>query len=303
LISDKTSGDAIKITGTSSNDYGVVFNYNSPKEILATGGGNISISGTAGANVGVFLQNQDILATSGTITVDGGTRGVRILGSGARFGAKAGSQIVSSNSNVILSGDVITADALISGFSTNVTTSGNLTIQPAGSSFTSALTFPITNLSLANTVSGLTLGKSTNTQNITIDFSVAIDGPITVYGGAINVNQNLNTAGGALAGDILLKSSGDITLAASRSITTAGGDVILWANSDNAATNGSISLRNGSSITTGSGSVAGGSVWLGGGADGATWNGLAVGAGYAVPGTSFTPSNGGGTAIRFSLVN
>jgi hypothetical protein len=205
-----------------------------------------------------------------------------------------GTAITSSTSNVILTGDVLTFDALNSGFTTSVITTGSLTLQPSGASFSSAFTTS-SNLTLGAGVSGLTVGKIGNTSSVIFGSTTSVAGPITAYGSNIDVNQNLNTSAGTGSGDILLKSSGDIALAASRSITTAGGDVILWANSDNAATNGSISLRNGSSITTGSGSVAGGSVWLGGGADGATWNGLAVGAGYAVPGTTFTPSNGGGT--------
>ncbi|MFN5217377.1 MAG: beta strand repeat-containing protein, partial [Sphingomonadales bacterium] len=101
-----------------------------------------------------------------------------------------------------------------------------------------------------------------------------------------------NTSAGASSGNVLIKSSADIILAASKSITTSGASVILWANSDNASSNGSIALRNASSIVTGSNTVAGGHVWLGGGSNGTTWNGLAVGSGYAVPGTSFTPPSG-----------
>jgi hypothetical protein len=296
LTSNKASGTAISITGTSGGNYGVVFNNNAPKEVLATGGGNIDIVGTAAiANTGVFLQDVDILATAGTITINGGVRGTSFTDRGARLGSRAGSAIPSSSANIRLISDVNTFNALSTGYTNNFNTSGTVTIEPFSNSFTSALTFPITNLTVANTISGFTLGKSTNTSNITFGAATSIAGPITVFGGNIAVNENLNTTTGTASGDILLKSSGDISLAASKSITTAGGDVILWANIDNEAANGSIALRNGSSIVTGSGSVAGGHVWIGGGSDGTTWNGLSVGSGYAVPGTTFTPSNGGGT--------
>jgi gliding motility-associated-like protein len=290
LISAKTSGNAITINGTSTNNYGVVFNYNNPKEILATGGGDIIVNGTGGGtSQGIFLQNQDILASAGNITLNGGVNGFSFISGGTRIGSKTGSTIASSTANVKLIANTISPDV------TSINTTGTFTFEPFGNSFTNALTYPIPNLTLGNTISGLTLGKPTNTQNITIGGAISIAGPITAYGGAIAVNESLNTTTGTASGDILLKSTSDISLAASKSITTAGGDVILWSNSDNAASNGSISLRNGSSITTGSGTVAGGQVWLGGGSDGATWNGLAVGSGYAVPGTIFTPSNGGGT--------
>jgi autotransporter-associated beta strand protein len=143
------------------------------------------------------------------------------------------------------------------------------------------------------TLTGFTFGKNTNTLDLNYNGTLSVAGPIAVYGGNININENLNTVAGGTTGTILLKSSADIILAASKSITTSGASVILWANSDNASSNGSIALRNASSIVTGSNTVAGGHIWIGGGSNGTTWNGLAVGSGYAVPGTSFTPSNGG----------
>jgi hypothetical protein len=307
LISDKASGDAVKITGTSSNDYGVVFNYNNPKEILATGGGNISISGTAGANVGVFLQNQDILATSGTITVNGGAQGIKIVGTGARFGSKAGTALTSSTSNVILSGDVLTFDALISGFTTSVNTTGALTLQPSGTSFTSALTFPIPNLSIANTVTGLTLGKTTNTQNITIGAATTIAGPVTVYGGDIAIDGNINTSSGNANGDVLIKATGAIVQNSAKSLTTNGGDVIYWADADG-NNSGDIFFGATSSYTSpASIQTGGGHLWLGGGSGNTTWNNLSVGDGFAVGtadrlvGGSFTHNNG--ITIQATTIN
>jgi hypothetical protein len=74
LISDKASGTAISIIGTSNsnNEYGITFNRSNFKEVLATGGGNIYVNGTAAntTKTGVFLQDVDILASSGTITLD-----------------------------------------------------------------------------------------------------------------------------------------------------------------------------------------------------------------------------------------
>ena len=142
-------------------------------------------------------------------------------------------------------------------------------------------------------ISGDTPFVFANTTDFNLNSAISLAAKVSFYGGDINLNQSINTTGAAALGDILCKASGDIILAASRSITTSGGDVILWANSDNANSAGAVALRNSSSIVTGSNSVAGGHVWIGGGSNGGTWNGLAVGAGYAVPGTSFTPSNGG----------
>jgi hypothetical protein len=255
----------------------------------ATGAGGISIV-TIATNGGTSWSNNlgtSLLAASGDIFISaqGGT-GLRYAGT---LGKLTGSDVTSSSSNITLRADQIFVNGAIA-----VDATGALVVEPFGTSFTNALSWPISNFTVASGLTGLRLGKSTNTSNITFVGAASIAGPITAFGGNISVNENLNTITGAALGDVLLKATGDISLAASKSITTSGGDVILWANSDNEAANGSIALRNGSSIVTGSSSVAGGHVWLSGGSDGTTWNGLAVGSGYAVPGTSFTPSNGGG---------
>jgi len=294
LISAATTGNAIYVSGESNTASGLVFNFNNPKEVLATAGGNIFIKGVGGGFFdGIFMQNLDVLANSGNITLEGGTKGILIRDWNNNFGFRTGSSITASSSNIKFTTDQLNVTALTAGFSTNFNTTGAVTIEPFSNSFNSAVTFPIANLTMGSGVSGLTIGKPTNTSNVTISSATTIAGPITAYGGNININENLNTTAGNAGGDILLKASADITLAANKSITTSGGDVILWANSDAGLLNGSISLRNTSSITTGSNTVAGGNVWIGGGADGATWNGISVGNGYAVPGTSFAPSNGG----------
>jgi hypothetical protein len=143
-------------------------------------------------------------------------------------------------------------------------------------------------LSLANTVSGLTLGKSTNTQNITFGGATTIAGPITAFGGTIAVNENLNTSAGNANGDILLKSSGNISMASSKSITTNGGAVVLWADADGSGA-GDIFFASGTSASI---LTNGGHLWLGGGAGSTTWNGLTVGDGYAV-GDEARSINGG----------
>lgn len=221
LISDKATGDAIKITGTSNNDYGVVFNYLNPKEILATGGGNISITGTAGGNYGVFLQNQDILATGGTITLDGGSRGILSTQYGARFGARSGTTITTSSANVVLAGDVLAFDNLASGFTNTVTTAGTLAVQPSTISFASALAWPIPRFTVGSGITGMTLGKSTNVSNVTISSSQSIAGPITIYGGTITLNQNISSSTGGL---ISLLGN---TVALGFPITLVNGDILL----------------------------------------------------------------------------
>jgi hypothetical protein len=69
---------------------------------------------------------------------------------------------------------------------------------------------------------GLTLGKSTNTANITIGSATTINGPITVYGGALSLNAALSSTN-ASTGNISLNgttlSGGSIAVATGRTLT------------------------------------------------------------------------------------
>jgi hypothetical protein len=246
LISDKGYGTAISITGTGSNHEGVVFNYQNPKEVLATGGGAIVINGTAGIyGPGVFLQNTDILATSGDITVNGsgsGTAGIRVTSYGARFGSRAGTDITSSTSNIRWSVNSMTLDGLTSGFTNNFNTTGTATIEPSGTSFASAVTVPISNFTIASTVSGLTIGKTTNTANVTVSGAISLSAPIAIYGGTVAINAALTATGSSLtlgastalsqsaaitSGSLLLAGAGTFTLTnTSNNFTTIAGGAV-----------------------------------------------------------------------------
>ncbi|MEY3500451.1 MAG: hypothetical protein RL308_2120, partial [Bacteroidota bacterium] len=306
--SNQTTAISIEVDNASTNYAGLLIEDET--NIISsnsTNGGGISITGKTGGNsYGVWVQvgSLNVLSASGKITLDGGTKGIglsvnstfnntssqTISNTGYLFlGSKIGSAITSSAANIDILSDRIDNNT---GSSVNIASSGQLNVFSKSSLFSQA--FSSSQWVVSNNLTGLTVGKTTNTADVSFNSAAAISGPITAYGGTIAINDNLNTTNGNANGDVLLKSTADISLAASKSITTNGGDVTLWANSDNEATNGSVALRNGSSVVTGSSTVAGGHIWLGGGSGGATWNGLSVGSGYAVPGTSFTPSNGGG---------
>ena len=187
LTSNKAVGAAITISGTSSTSHGVVFNYDNPKEILATGGGDIVITGAgAGSGYGIFLQNQDILATTGAIILNAGAKGIYTANAGMNLGRKVGSPITISSSDIRL-----IADRLEFVNTANLSTSGKVTIESNADSFTGVLTFPVDNLTLSNDVSGLTLGKATNTVDITVSNATTIAGPITIYGSDLTFNAAL----------------------------------------------------------------------------------------------------------------
>ncbi|WP_298947697.1 MBG domain-containing protein [uncultured Polaribacter sp.] len=191
FISNKASGPAITISGTSNTSHGVVFNYNNPKEILATGGGNISITGSgAGSGYGIFLQNPDILSSGGSIKLDGGTKGIYVADAGSHLGAKTGSSITNSTSNITLIADVLNFIG-----ASNILTSGTLTVEPSSNSFSGPLSWPLTNSTVSN-ITGLNIGKETNTSNITISSDQTIAGPISIYGGNIEIDANITSTNG-----------------------------------------------------------------------------------------------------------
>jgi hypothetical protein len=271
LRSAKTNSDAITVYGDASainlTTTGSTLGINFTGLFEATGtGGAITFTGLAGsASVVAGMQvSGSILANSGPITIIGqSTNNVKsvYLHGVNTIGKKSGTNVTSSSSNV-----VIETNDLTFGANTNtIDCSGTFTIRPRSNSFPTALSWPITNLTLTSTVGGLNIGKTENTSDITIASATTINGPVNVYGGNIILNQNLSTTGGA-SGDVLLKSSGNITQASGKSITTAGGDVTLWSNSD-ATGVGYIFITGGanSGVTSN-----GGNIFFGGGVDLAT---------------------------------
>ncbi|MBW7890762.1 MAG: T9SS type A sorting domain-containing protein [Chitinophagaceae bacterium] len=181
---------------------------------------------------------------------------------------------------------------------------GKFTIEPSDVSFTTnfGTTWFVFDQD-ANGISGLTLGKSTNTSNITHQTTALnIAGPIAIYGGEVNLTANLTSSangdifikantnkngGAALNGTAsILKTAGTGTLTMqsaarlnSGTITASGTgvlNVILWSDFGN-ANNGGVTAN---SITTN-----GGHLWIGGSNTSGgsyTWSGLTVGNGPSV---------------------
>lgn len=272
-------------TGTSIQTAGA--NRNAAITFQALGTGSVTLTGNSasGATYDLNIGNANVLAASGAINLNVDRAGGYLYFSGSNeIGLLSGSGVLDSQSNVTLAADNFNFVG-----SGSIATRGTVTLRSFGNSFGSALSWPIANLSLGSSVSGLTIGKDTNTQNVTIASSTTLAGSVTVYGGDILVNGNIDTRGGNANGDVLLKARGDIVVGAAKTITTNGGDVILWANSDGGTSNGGVFFDQASGVTTGTGSSGGGSIWIGGSSTAggsATWNGLTVGNGFATSGRS-----------------
>ncbi len=251
IISSNTSSAAISIKGeTSSTNNRAGYQGTVKLEANGTGGG-IEVNGkvASSSNYGAIEAGTlNAYALSGPITFI--SQGGLGLIAGGTWGKGT---LPSSSSNITLRSDKISL------YAATIESTGTLTVEPLGTSFASALTFPITNLTVGNTVSGLTLGKSTNTANITFANATTIAGPITAYGGNMFLNDNLTTTG--TGADVLIKGTSNINLAASKTITTAAGDVNLWADSDDNST-GYVQLLAGAAINS-----TGGDINMGGGAN------------------------------------
>jgi hypothetical protein len=296
------------ITATTNGSGATVFNGASSITTTTnqTYSGATTINDNITFNAAALSFADMALAANKTATLDN-TNASTVSGviSGAGHLSKTGSGDISITANATHTGDTnITTGNLI--FENDAPTSGGTTIKGAGqaiirssgNAFTS--TFNTNGWNFDNTLGGLTIGKSTNTSDVSVD-DISLAGSLSVFAGNITVAGNLSmTVSSAVT---LLKASGDITLAANKSITTNGGDVILWSNSDGSGDNGYQLLRDGSSITTG-----GGHLWMGGGSGTSTWNGLTVGNGYATAGavissSTFIGSSDGGVQSAIYLEN
>ena len=273
----KSNGGNVSINGTGggtgSGTYSQGVTLMSSK-ISAGGSGTLTVTGTGGVNTAVGLRGivlttgSSIFSAGGAISISGisGTNGsdnsdgvsldastVGSIASGAitisgQAGGGTGSDAISlSNTNtigatshpnnIVLRGNNFS----ISGTS-SVLTNGKVTIEPTSNSFTSALTFPITSMSIANTITGLTIGKPSNSADITFANTTSINGPITVYGGTLAVNQNIASS----AGSTISLFGNTLNFASNKTVTTSGLLIIATQNLSNsiglAGANGSLQL-------------------------------------------------------------
>jgi hypothetical protein len=269
IQSTAATGGGLAIEGTSNGNVGLHNRINNGRTQILSNAGNINITTNSsnGTNGDFAVRSQngfyigerfDATAVNGITPVTGFSGNVTITARGSIDSEDA--LIIRSagaNANITLTANNISA----LGAGSTVTAGGALVYEPYSTSFSTAQSWPSNNLTVSSGFSGLRLGKEGNTANITTTTAQTIAGPISVYGGNIAVNENLNTSAGSAAGDVLLKASGNVNLANSKSITTDGGDVTYWADSD-ANDNGYVQLGSSSSVST-----SGGNITLGGGSD------------------------------------
>jgi gliding motility-associated-like protein len=299
ITSANATNSAITINASATSTIGGVVGMeietNSPVVFAATGtGGGISIDAD-GKNYDLITRsNIDILANGGDInlTLADGAVTDWYKSSTAYIGSKASSLVTSSSSNITLTADHLSWSG---GANPNIATTGDVVWQSLSNSFGHNLDSRWFNWNQnSQTMSSLTIGKTTNTSNVNI-YATTASGGITVYASTINTNGNLTTTDAA--GHIKLLASDDISIASGITLTTSGsaGDVILAADKDNSS-GGAISasgaltiLTNGGDIILGGGDISGSDFTNGEGNNQV---------GIRITGSVDFDSNGGDIALR-----
>ncbi|WP_128113635.1 beta strand repeat-containing protein [Polynucleobacter necessarius] len=173
IQSTATTGGGIEVIGNNTTAAGgqIIFTgaSNGTAYILSKNG-PINLTG-AGGNSGLTNSGTIKLGSYSAVTINGVT-----------------SSVTSSSANVTL-----TTDYFSFGAGSAINTTGSLTIQPYGTSFSSAQT--LSNLSFSGNEGGLTFGKTGNTSNITIGSNVSVAGSISLIGSGIYLGANLTTSG------------------------------------------------------------------------------------------------------------
>jgi autotransporter-associated beta strand protein len=241
ITSANTTANAIRLIGNTENTLNGQRTKNSLRfwstnsNILATGtGGGITLSGKTfddNDHPQICWSGGNILATSGPIVINTEKESLLIENDmfvGSRSGI-AGNTISSSNVRFSIDDLNVTSGRLI-----RVATTGSLTIEPFGNSFTdyTPSTNTIVGLSTATgwsfnentqTLTGLTIGKPLNTSNITIGSTTTIAGPVTIYGGTIAVNGNITSSNGST----ISLFGNSLTFGSDRTVTSSNGQLVI----------------------------------------------------------------------------
>ena len=205
LLMDGTATAPITIENTSASSGSVTFNG-------AVTGSPVS------SRYDLYLTQVNVLSASGDIHFNANTAGSTFTFAGiAKVGQAASSDVTASTSNITIIADKVNVSAAAA-----LGTTGAVTLEPYSDAFASAVSLP-SNLSVSSSATSFTLGKTTNTANVTVATALSINGPIRLYGGNLTLNAALTTTN-ASTGDVLLRGADvngayGISLADGRTLT------------------------------------------------------------------------------------
>ena len=324
-LSNTVNGGSSLTTSSSSNFIasGVIGAGTPLSSLSVTAGGNAQYSGNITTTGAITFNAVGNVDAGGTITLRTTNSNVTLNadsdgdGTGTFYGGTI--TINSGSGNVIIRGSTIANE----GYS--VVGTGTLTIESNAASFGS--TFTSSYLSEAATLTGLTIGKSTNTSTVTMNSAISIAGPVTIYGNDINLNQAITGSGNitiTAAQDIWMNTGftqiystgsgnfikllakrniSNLTNAPSITLTTTGGDILVASDTDNSG-GGFVTIVTGSTFESNGGdiTIAGGSTTGSGyakGYSGTAW----FGEGLRLDGTVNIASSGGNIILRGEAYN
>ena len=254
---NSTTG-AINLTGSGVDQAGtntgwrrgaLLYTLSSTGVAVSSTSGNITITGTAafptnGNDDMMGLQLGSTQAIADGIKVTSRTGNIVLTGSNSRENIGQNSnavQFIAANTtnsirvgydgtnaysgNITIEGNSIIQNNVNAGSgSIAVQTTGNLTMQPKGNTFTylraggGTLTFD-DDWNFGTTLGSFTFGKSTNTANLILSSPRTTSGAFTIYAGNITVQQNLITTNANA--NILLQATGSIGIEANITATAA----------------------------------------------------------------------------------
>jgi hypothetical protein len=207
-----------------STTHGVGINFynglsGAPFNTISSGAGAISITGTYGTGIGLLFsginvdaQTINITSTSGPITLTGNAQA-------GNFGIRnAGTMNIGwTGSGTPTTGAIKLISDRYSFGSTSVNGSGSLTFESVGASFLDA--FNTTSLTTGTTFTGLTIGKTTNAQAITIGRAASVAGPVRIYGSNVTISSALSSG----TAEMFISATGAVT----QSAAISGGELVL----------------------------------------------------------------------------
>lgn len=162
-----------------------------------------------------------------------------------------GNQHTYSGNTIITGGQLVMQQNNPNPTSKTITGTGSLVIQPASASFSSA--FSTSGWSFASTLTGFTIGKPGNTQNLTLANAISVAGPVTVFGGSIGISNAITSTASGAAVALHATHDLDFNVPADASITTNNGNITLVADAN--ADGGGNFFLGGMRLNAGSGNI------------------------------------------------
>ncbi len=302
----KTSGaGTITVTGNGAN---TIAGYNPwgivvESSVIESGSGVINLVGSGNVAAptlstgvrGIAIANSEIRSSQGDITLTDatpGTSSASYTGLYLYVSRIGRGSLASSTSNVLIRADEL--ELVVANF---LGAQGTLTAEPISASFHTPLNWNAIPDAL---VTNMTLGKVGNTQDINVIYDAypgygmpqSITGPISIYGGNINLRANLATSG--VGGNIVLDASNQIQQFSPVSVTTQGGNITYTADGNGSLnTVSNLSAINAQGlIDAGGGNISLSTAPTGAHAEGSTTNHTLLGIA--------TGTGAGGTTLRTS---